>query len=134
MGVKDTRYIVYDTESVVDGALLARAHYAGEQLTPEEAVERMRTEQLDATGQRSDFIPQFIAPRLDLRQLALRRLARGDRACKIRCQFLAALIEFRAQLLILLEFGLGLLDDTRLCPQQFLKLLELRIERVLFLG
>ena len=57
MGVKDTRYIVYDTESVVDGALLARVQYPGEKLTPEKAIERMRTEQLEATGARSDFIP-----------------------------------------------------------------------------
>ena len=36
----DTRYIVYDTESIVDGELLSRVLYPGEDLGPDEAITR----------------------------------------------------------------------------------------------
>ncbi len=55
MAAEATRYIVYDTESVVDGAFLARVRFPEDALDPEEAVERARREQL-AEG-KSDFIP-----------------------------------------------------------------------------
>jgi hypothetical protein len=56
MGIEDTRYIVYDTESVVDGALAARVEFAGEDVGPEEAIRRLREERLEATRERSDFV------------------------------------------------------------------------------
>ena len=51
----DTRYIVYDTESVVDGALLSRTRYPGETLTPAQAIERFRADRVEDGG--DDFIP-----------------------------------------------------------------------------
>jgi len=53
----ETAYIVYDTESVVDGALLSRVIYPGEDLTPEEAMTREREAALKASGGARDFIP-----------------------------------------------------------------------------
>ena len=52
----ETRYIVYDIETVVDGALLARVAYPGEALSPLEAVAREREAVLAASGGSSDFI------------------------------------------------------------------------------
>jgi hypothetical protein len=52
----DVRYLVFDTESVVDGALLARTLYPGEGLDPAAAVDRFRAAQAEA-GSASDFIP-----------------------------------------------------------------------------
>ncbi len=42
--IDDIAYLVYDTESVVDGALLARALYPGEDLEAQAAVQRFREE------------------------------------------------------------------------------------------
>ncbi len=52
----DTAYIVYDTESVVDGALLSRVLFPGENLTPEEAIARERNARLESSDGSSDFI------------------------------------------------------------------------------
>jgi predicted PolB exonuclease-like 3'-5' exonuclease len=54
---KDTAYIVFDTESVVDGALLARVLYRDGNLSPEEAIERYRCDEEETGGVRSGFIP-----------------------------------------------------------------------------
>ncbi len=51
----DTAYIVFDVESIVDGALLSRVQYPGEGLSPQEAIERQKEERIEKTG--SDFIP-----------------------------------------------------------------------------
>ena len=51
-----TAYIVFDTESVVDGALLSRVGYAGEELSAEAAIERERAANLEASSGSSDFI------------------------------------------------------------------------------
>jgi predicted PolB exonuclease-like 3'-5' exonuclease len=51
-----TSYIVFDTESVVDGALLSRVLYPGESLTPEAAVAREREARLEESDGSSDFI------------------------------------------------------------------------------
>lgn len=52
----DTAYIVFDVESVADGALLARTLYAGEGLTPEQALARAHEDALRASDGRSDFV------------------------------------------------------------------------------
>ena len=52
----ETAYIVYDTESVVDGALLGRVLYPDEGLSPDAAIVRYREEQA-ANGRTGDFIP-----------------------------------------------------------------------------
>ncbi len=49
------RYLVFDTESVADAALVAKLRYAGEGLSPAEAVRRYRDELLEKYE--SDFIP-----------------------------------------------------------------------------
>jgi predicted PolB exonuclease-like 3'-5' exonuclease len=53
---RDTAYIVFDVESVVDGALLSKTVFAGDGLSPEEAIEREKEARLAATGGKSDFI------------------------------------------------------------------------------
>ena len=52
-----TAFLVFDTESVPDGRLLARVKYPGETLTPEEAVERARKEAREQARDGSDFLP-----------------------------------------------------------------------------
>jgi 3'-5' exonuclease len=49
------RYLVFDTESVADAALVAKLRYAGESLDPVAAVRRYRDELLEKYE--SDFIP-----------------------------------------------------------------------------
>ncbi len=41
---REIAYLVYDTESVVDGALLSRTLYSGQDLSPDEALSRYREE------------------------------------------------------------------------------------------
>ncbi len=50
-------FLVFDTESVPDGRLLARVKYPGEALTPEEAIEKARNEARDNSKDGSDFLP-----------------------------------------------------------------------------
>jgi predicted PolB exonuclease-like 3'-5' exonuclease len=52
-----TAFLVIDTESVPDGRLLAAVKYAGQNLTPEEAVARARSEAREQSWSGSDFIP-----------------------------------------------------------------------------
>ena len=49
------RYLVFDTESVADAKLVAKLRYAGEGLSPEEALRRYRDELMEKYE--SDFIP-----------------------------------------------------------------------------
>lgn len=48
-------YLVFDTETVADGALVSKLRYPGEALTPEEAVSRYRAELMEKFD--NDFIP-----------------------------------------------------------------------------
>ena len=50
-------FLVFDTESVPDGRLLARVKYPGEALAPEEAIEKARAEARDNSKDGSDFLP-----------------------------------------------------------------------------
>ena len=52
-----TAFLVIDTESVPDGRLLAAVKYPGEDVSPEEAIERARNEQRETSWNGSDFIP-----------------------------------------------------------------------------
>jgi 3'-5' exonuclease len=52
-----TAFLVFDTESVPDGRLLAKVKYAGENLTPEEAIGRACQEVREQSKNNSDFIP-----------------------------------------------------------------------------
>jgi hypothetical protein len=55
--LSDTAYIVFDTESVVDGALLSRVLYPGEALAPREAIQKYVDDaQADSPGKKP-FIP-----------------------------------------------------------------------------
>lgn len=55
MSAAGVRYLVIDTESVADGALVARLRYAPDALSADEAVARYRAELLEKF--QSDFIP-----------------------------------------------------------------------------
>ena len=50
-------FFVMDTESVPDGKLLAAVKYAGEDLTPQEAVRKAQTDARDRSLSGSDFLP-----------------------------------------------------------------------------
>jgi predicted PolB exonuclease-like 3'-5' exonuclease len=52
-----TAFLVFDTESVPDGKLLAQVKYPGETLTPEEAIEKARGEARELSRDGSDFLP-----------------------------------------------------------------------------
>lgn len=52
-----TAFLVVDTESVPDGQLLSAVKYAGENLSPEEAIERARSEARETSWSGSDFLP-----------------------------------------------------------------------------
>lgn len=52
-----TAYIVFDIETVPNGALIADALYAGESLSEEEAVARLEKEALEASDGKSSFVP-----------------------------------------------------------------------------
>jgi predicted PolB exonuclease-like 3'-5' exonuclease len=49
------RYLVFDTESIADAPLVAKLRYAGENLSPQDAVQRYRNELMEKYE--SDFIP-----------------------------------------------------------------------------
>lgn len=53
--MSDVRYLIFDVETVGDGDLISRVRYPDEQLSPQEAVERYRTDLLERTGR--DVIP-----------------------------------------------------------------------------
>jgi predicted PolB exonuclease-like 3'-5' exonuclease len=52
-----TGFLVFDTESVPDGALLARVKYPRDNLTPEEAIARAQAEAREQSRDGSDFLP-----------------------------------------------------------------------------
>ncbi len=53
----ETAYLVFDTESVPDGQLIAAVKYPGEGLTPDAAIDRYRDEIKELSWNNSDFIP-----------------------------------------------------------------------------
>ncbi len=52
-----TGFLVFDTESVPDGRLIARVKYPGQELAPEEAIARAQAEAREASRDGSDFLP-----------------------------------------------------------------------------
>ena len=54
---KDTAYIVYDTESVVDGALLARVLYKNQKLSADKAARRYQEDNARDDGPEAVFVP-----------------------------------------------------------------------------
>src|SRR5258708_20046742 len=52
-----TGYLVLDTESVPDGKLLGKVKYAGEDLSPEDAITRAQAEARESSWNNSDFLP-----------------------------------------------------------------------------
>ncbi len=52
-----TGFLVFDTESVPDGQLLARVKYPGETLSADEAIERAQAEARELSRDGSDFLP-----------------------------------------------------------------------------
>jgi predicted PolB exonuclease-like 3'-5' exonuclease len=53
--MSNVRYLVFDTESIADGGLVARLRYAGQEIGPAEAVRRYRAELMEKFD--NDFIP-----------------------------------------------------------------------------
>ncbi|MGN6136725.1 MAG: 3'-5' exonuclease [Aureliella sp.] len=52
---REVQYLLFDVESVADGTLIANSRYAGENLTPREAIAKFRQELVISSGK--DFIP-----------------------------------------------------------------------------
>lgn len=52
-----TAFLVFDTESVPDGRLLARVKYPKDKLTPEEAILRAQADAREQSKDGSDFLP-----------------------------------------------------------------------------
>ncbi len=52
-----TGFLVFDTESVPDGQLLAQVKYPGEDLTPDAAIDKARNEAREQARDGSDFLP-----------------------------------------------------------------------------
>src|SRR5713101_6386217 len=50
-------YLILDTESIPDGRLLSQTKYPGENLTPEQAIERAQAEARERSRDGSDFLP-----------------------------------------------------------------------------
>src|SRR2546430_8631799 len=50
-------YLVFDTESVPDGKLLALVKYAGDGIGPDEAIRRAQVEARERSFSGSDFLP-----------------------------------------------------------------------------
>src|SRR5260370_31640784 len=50
-------YLILDTESVPDGRLMTQTKYRGENLTPEQAIERAQAEARERSRDGSDFLP-----------------------------------------------------------------------------
>ena len=55
MATSKVRYFIFDTESIADGQLVGRIRYSGQELTPEQAVAKYRSEMLAKYD--TDFIP-----------------------------------------------------------------------------
>lgn len=49
-------FLIVDTESIPDGDLIAKVKYAGENLSPEDAVARAQEEARQASKNGSDFV------------------------------------------------------------------------------
>ncbi len=78
----ETAYIVFDTESVVDGALLGRVLYPGTPLTPGKAVEQLEKELRGADPEGKAFIPvSFHVPV----SIGVARIARDYRLLDLSC-------------------------------------------------
>lgn len=52
-----TAFLIVDTESIPDGRLLAAVKYAGENLSPEAAIDKAQREAREANWNGSDFLP-----------------------------------------------------------------------------
>jgi predicted PolB exonuclease-like 3'-5' exonuclease len=55
--ITQTAFLVFDTESIPDGRLIARVKYPSENLTPEEAIARAQEEAREQSRDGSDFLP-----------------------------------------------------------------------------
>src|SRR4051794_12810481 len=52
-----TGFLVFDTESVPDGQLLARVKYPHDTISPEQAIHRAQAEARELSKDGSDFLP-----------------------------------------------------------------------------
>jgi hypothetical protein len=60
---QNVRYLVFDTEAIADGDLIAKVRYPREELTPAQAVRKYRDEVLAERGDGKDILPYtFMLP------------------------------------------------------------------------
>ena len=52
---EEVSHLVFDCESIADGALIAKVRYPGESLSPEDAIARYQAELMETKG--TTFIP-----------------------------------------------------------------------------
>lgn len=57
LGTNGIKYIVFDIESVPDGLLIKKVKYPDEDISPEDAITRLKNEILEQTNGVSSFIP-----------------------------------------------------------------------------
>ena len=108
MAATDTKYIVFDIESVADGQLVSRLRYPGEGLDPAAAIARYREELLAENGK--DFIPYTFQVPISLvvatlgRDLSLQNLVALDeqqsRPHEITKQFWAGWMKYQRPRLV----------------------------------
>ncbi len=55
--MEEIKYLVFDIESIPDSKLIKDVKYPNEDISREEAVEKLRAQLLEASGGQSDFIP-----------------------------------------------------------------------------
>ncbi len=55
--LEEIKYLVFDIESIPDSKLIKSVKYPGEDISEQEAVEKLRAKLLEASGGQSDFIP-----------------------------------------------------------------------------
>lgn len=60
---QNVRYLVFDTEAIADGELIAKVRYPREELTPAQAIRKYRDEVLAERGDGKDILPYtFMLP------------------------------------------------------------------------
>ena len=81
MASNDTRYFVFDIESVADGELVSRLKYPGEDLGPAEAIAKYRAELMEENGK--DFIPYTFQLPISLVKSSPPAVFSSQRCCKV---------------------------------------------------
>jgi predicted PolB exonuclease-like 3'-5' exonuclease len=82
ISMSNAAYLVFDCESIPDGNLLSRVKFAGQNLSPEEAIVRAQAEAREKSANGSDFLPlTFQYPVA----VCVAKVAKDFRLLSIRC-------------------------------------------------